>query len=285
MPEVAENRDDLELDDLNPEGLEGLDENLDVDDAEPAEVVAEKERASRMGWCPKDDFKGDPERWVEHDEFLRRGEERMPVLKERLRKQDRTIETLQKDIDGIRKSQGRRDRLMYDEAMGDFEKRQREAVEEADTDAFDQATKERQEYEAGNLAEAPAPVEQAVDPGFESWRERNSWYGGEKNGTQAMTRYANAMGGFVKENRPELVGTPEFYDEVETLVRTQYPNYFENPARKRAGAVESARGARGAAGGKHTYADLPPAAKRKCAEYIENGYVADKAEYVASYFE
>src|SRR5215472_907386 len=57
-----------------------------------------EQRARRMGWRPRNEFRGEPERWMEADEFVERGERMLPVLQERNRAADRTIVDLQQQI-------------------------------------------------------------------------------------------------------------------------------------------------------------------------------------------
>ena len=283
MPQVAEeHNDDLELEHGSTEGFE---DNLDTQLDEDPEREEREARAGRMGWAPKDTWRGDPDRWIEADEFLKRGEERLPILQERLRKQDETIANLQGSMRDVIKTQGDFERQTRADVEKEFEERKRAAVEEADTEAYDAVAREHQTWGKDNPAPA-APVEPSthVDPAFDTWQGDNAWYGGKSTDDARMTNYANSMGAFVKSDRPEVIGTPEFYVEVEKLVKKQFPAMFRNPNRQRAGAVESARGAPGARG-KKTYADLPPAAKKMCDRYITRGDIADKDEYVTAYFE
>lgn len=286
MSQVAEeHNDDLELEHDSAAGFEdNLDTQLESEDID-AEREERETRAARMGWAPKDEWRGDPERWIEADEFLKRGEERLPILQERLRKQDETIASLQGSMRDVIRTQGDFERQTRAEVEKEFEERKRAAVEEADTDAYDQVAKEHQKWDAENPAPAaPAEPAPAQDPAFATWSGDNPWYGGETTDDVRMTNYANSMGAFVKTDRPEVVGTPEFYVEVEKLVKKQFPDKFGNPNRRRPGAVESARGAPGARG-KKGYADLPPAAKKMCDRYVERGDIANKEEYVTAYFE
>jgi hypothetical protein len=43
-------------------------------------------QARELGWSPKEEFKGDPERWIDAETFVKRGEELMPILKANNRK-------------------------------------------------------------------------------------------------------------------------------------------------------------------------------------------------------
>jgi len=278
----SEAGDDLDMREEAPRGEDYLDQDSLEGEAPPSDAE-EMARATRMGWCPREKYRGDPARWIDHTEFLRRGEEKLPILQERLRKQDDTIAGMRREISRVTKSQGEFERETQSRVRGEFEARQRAAVDEADVEAFDLAKREQMEWEdVRPKGESAPPAGGNVDPAFAPWQERNSWYG--KGGDASMTAYAESMGQFLSRTRPELIETPQFYDEVENLVKKQFPDHFENPARRRAGAVEGARGAPGGRG-KKTYADLPPAAKRKCDEYIESGYVKDKATYVLDYFD
>ena len=48
-------------------------------DPEPDPVSASEEKASAIGWRPKDQWKGDPDKWVDADAFLKKGDEILPV--------------------------------------------------------------------------------------------------------------------------------------------------------------------------------------------------------------
>ena len=55
-------------------------------------------RARAMGWVPKDQFRGPAENWRDAGEFVRRGEEELPILRERLRSTTREIERMNSDF-------------------------------------------------------------------------------------------------------------------------------------------------------------------------------------------
>lgn len=51
-------------------------------------------RAKRMGWQPATEFKGRSENHISAEEFVRRGEEHLPILRQNLRKSDETVARL-----------------------------------------------------------------------------------------------------------------------------------------------------------------------------------------------
>ena len=265
--------DDVIDDRLEDEPAGDVDDNTPpVDDSSDEE----KERASRMGWADEDRFRGDPNKWVPAKEFLRRGEELMPILRERLHKQDDEIKDLRSELRGVVRQH---ERQVREEMESKFEQRKREAVESADTDAYDEVSKEER---AWREKQAPAATEepQQLNDVFEGWRSENERF--DKDPDIAAT--LDGMVVAITTRDPKLRGTREALDQATDRVKRAYPEKFENPNRRRPGGVEGARGPAAARGGKKTYADLPAAAKAKCNEYLEKNWVSSKEEYVTEYF-
>ena len=50
-----------------------------AEDATPQPAETE-DKARRLGWVPKEEFKGDPENWRSADEFMARGEQLLPIV-------------------------------------------------------------------------------------------------------------------------------------------------------------------------------------------------------------
>jgi hypothetical protein len=52
-------------------------------------------RARTMGWVPKEEYKGNPDNWRDANEFVRRGEEILPIVQERNRDLTRRLTELE----------------------------------------------------------------------------------------------------------------------------------------------------------------------------------------------
>src|SRR3990167_1618834 len=52
--------------------------------------------AEKRGWIPPTRFKGDPEKFVDAEEYIRRGEEVLPIVKEQNKRLHAELETLRK---------------------------------------------------------------------------------------------------------------------------------------------------------------------------------------------
>ncbi len=279
MSTVMHDADNPNEDDLTLEhgGREGFEEDLDTSTADE-----DRERAVRMGWAPLEEFRGGEDRWIDYDEFLRRGEETLPILKERLRKTDKHVQELQSDLHDVVKNQGKFERDTRDRIQGELDGRAREAVEQGDVAAYDQVQKEIKDLDTPPPAAADPGTGKPAggsDPAYDAWHAKNEWYGTDEDRT-AFAETAAAP--FVKRTRPELIGTAHFYAEVEKLVRKQYPKSFQNPNRGRPADVAGA-GLPGQQGGKKTYADLPANAKAACDRFVARKDTTQEA-YVADFF-
>jgi hypothetical protein len=67
-----------------------------------ADDAAVEERARRIGWVPKDEFRGDPAKWSPAADYLERGERTLPILLERNRKLDDKLGRVEKDYKAVK---------------------------------------------------------------------------------------------------------------------------------------------------------------------------------------
>lgn len=111
-------------------------------------------RARAMGWVSKDEFRGPPENWRDADEFVRRGEEELPIVRERNRDLTRKLADLEAKLnqrDQTYTQQVQRLERMsqlalerqYDQLRSSYETAMREAVQMGDVQRYDQL---RQDY-------------------------------------------------------------------------------------------------------------------------------------------
>ena len=113
-----------------------------------AEEIGVEEKARGMGWMPLEEFKGNPDRWRPADEFVQRGENYVPILKDRVKKLEEDLSIALKvtkaELADVKK-QG------YEQAKAEFEKKTKEldekeleAVETQDVEKFTKIKKERE---------------------------------------------------------------------------------------------------------------------------------------------
>lgn len=148
-------------------------------------------RARTMGWKPKEEYRGPAEAWRDAEEFVRRGEEELPVLRERSRATERRLQAVQSQLsestavitdltERVRNS----DERAYKRARADLLKERAAAVETGDTTKFNQVEAELVDLDTTKpkpLAERRAvaqPPEGSTDvhPDALAWANENPWY-------------------------------------------------------------------------------------------------------------
>jgi uncharacterized protein (UPF0335 family) len=132
-------------------------------------------RAREMGWKPLAEYRGPPGKWQPAADFIDRGENILPIVRDQNRRLAERVGKLESEIGGLRttaqeqlqiikdlRDMGRSaDQRGYERAMAELKSRQRRAVEAGDTTAYDQLV---EQAEALASARPPAPeVKKAPD--------------------------------------------------------------------------------------------------------------------------
>lgn len=250
-----------------------------------------EEKASKMGWVPQEEWKGDPDKWRPAEEFVERGENIVPIMRERIDKLEKELEVISKlnksELKKVRESAYDQAKKEYEKELQSLNKEKFAAIQEADVEKYQQI-----EGKISNLKkpEEPKEEEPQVNPVFEEWRSKNAWYAPDLNNVgdadETLTLFANAVAAKIQAEKPGL--SPEqFFGEVEKRVKAEFPHKFENPKRKEPGMAES--GHQSTPKGKKTFADLPDEAKKAYARTAERlkrqGREYTKEQYAKAYFE
>lgn len=261
---------------------ENVQDQETIDDGEDQTTQPDPEvedRARAMGWAPQDEFKGNPKYWVDAEEYVRRGEEVMPILKANLRQFERDNAELKQTLQDLTEHLNRADARAYQRALKDIKDKQREAAEAGNVGEFDRLEQQAQgviKEASQNRTQAQKGNEQQVDPVALEWRERNPWFArDEEMATFAATHHEMLM-----RTKPGLT-MGENLEEVTRAVKKAFPEKFSNPRRNGTQAVEGNPGQRRGGGGK-TYDNLPPDAKAACDRLVKQG-VLKREEYVKDY--
>lgn len=228
----------------------------DMSDAEAEEM------AKNLGWKPKEEFAGPPERWKPAKDFVTDGMNHLPILRKDLKvlsdrysdlntRYGQTTTELQAVrgqlqevtpvLTELRDRAVEADKRGYDRAMADIATRQREAVETADTAAYDAAQRDRAALEKqkpsepakpngqtttgtgnGGASHLPNPDLQYVDQWTKS--DERSWYRNDPE-LQAGAEAAHAS---LRRSKPALT-IQENLAETERIVRKNNPEKFGDP--------------------------------------------------------
>lgn len=281
---------------LGPEATETpeLDPNLTVDVADTqgnGEVVDTEaqareqqaaDEASRFGWVPREEWKGDPARWRSASEFLEVRENIRKVASDEnsaLRAKIAAME--QREVERARREQEVRDKITTDsleaELQGAYENQDWGKVRELTGKIIDAKTKT-----------AAAPKAPAVDPALvqaaDRFKAENAWV--EKD------RELGASFALEIKNIVDLKLTDTFEDAMrlaKSRVQRLYPEKFRVNSRGRSPMAEMSGTPTGTSNGR-AWSDLKPRYRElaeadiRAKKYTQAEYLQFAAEDPAEYF-
>lgn len=252
-------------------------------------------RARAQGWVPQEEFRGNPDQWRDADEFVRRGEEELPILRERNR-------TLSRQVDDIRresKAEVARLERMTEIALrnqraqihSEFENAKRQAAEIGDLDRYDQLGRDHGEalhsFDQQFVPQQQDPRQQQVqEPNngvsqydqevANRWISQNSWMNDPE-----MRAVAEAHHVRLGKEKPGL-RIEENLSEVARYVRQRYPEKFST-APQSPSAVEggSRTPGRQRANSANT---LPADARAQGKKFVEQGLFKDLDHYAKEFY-
>lgn len=246
-----------------------------ADDA-PQRDPAIEARARDLGWVPKEEFRGDPTVWRDADEFVRRGEEVLPIVRSNLQKSEQKVRQLEQQlaqrdreyaerITRIERANAAAYQHQIQQLHETYEAAKRQAVSEGDTERYDRLQAEHaNKYQKLRQEAAPPepepprqpqpdPVPQEVQQKIGAWvQKQQDWW----NKDPRMSDLAVNVFGSLD---PEL-SVDDRLDKVETVLAQTFPDRFKK-ATKPAPAPSVEGGSRtpgsSAPRGKG-WADIPP---------------------------
>lgn len=243
--------------------------------------MAEQETAREQGWVPQEEWKGDPDKWVDAETFVKRGEEILPIVNARLAKEREKVEALTGKIAAIsedakafrefQRAAADRTKQEYEAKIADLKERRSEALSQGDGKMV---TAIEEQIERTPKPELPPPQASPQDQAIlDAWVGENTWY----QSNAKLRRYADATG---LEYAGKLTGKA-FLDKVAEEVKEAFPSEFKNTNRTRTD-VDVGTGAPAPASGR-TYKDLPPDAKEACDRFVGMKWLT-REQYLADYF-
>ena len=272
-------------------------------------------KAKELGWSPKEEFRGDPDKWIDAETYVKRGEELMPLLKATTRKQSDELTKLRGELsetktllasaaDAIEALKETTSKAALDKVRAqkvELKAALTNARSEGDVDAEVEIQEKLAETTA-IIKEAEKPKPAVVKPTipddpndftkrpeWKQWTEENPWFGTDKRKTALSLGIADEL----RSSGSPLKGK-EFFDKVTEELNSMLGITNRREAvSKVEGDARSATGG-GGGNGRKSFADLPPDAKQACEKASARVVGKGKAfatmddwrkNYVTKYFE
>lgn len=258
------------------------DEQVVIESAATPEVQAE---AEKQGWIPPTRYKGDAERFVDADEYIKRGETVLPIVKEHNKRLKAELEAVkaegaaqaaalkkaQEAIEQIEERHTVATQKAVERARSEVKAQLAKASEAGDHEGVAELTEQlvqlREAEVTPPVAAKPvvAPAAYVPPPDMKEWNEENPWFGKDRRKTSLALGIAQEL----REGGEKSTGRA-FYDRVSVEMEKVFPK--EEP---RTNKVETARGGSGEgprSGGRKSFSALPAEAKAAC--------LADQKQFV-----
>ena len=289
--ELQQLADDLPTDDVQPETDQtGDDDGLRNEEEAPETPLTVEQRARAMGWRPKTEYRGDPDKFTDAAEFVRRADESIPLMKNELRRLQQKIIEQQESARKFAEFHRNVEQQAYERARAELRRQRAEARNSFDVDRelqiedeLERLDQEQRQKAARQPVQHEQPQDMQPDPEIQrqtqEWQQRNEWV----NDPEAQA-IAIAVGQKLRANGEESVGTA-FLEKVAHEVRKKYPQFFPTMQNQRRDQAHAPTGGGDAPvrNRKKGYADLPADARAACDDFVKRGYLT-KDDYVKQYF-
>ena len=256
-------------------------EETQAPEAEAQPNTEVEDKARRMGWKPQEEYKGDPNRWTDAESFVKVGEERIPVMKENYRKLEDKYTNLEQQVKQQREYQEHMGKVQYERAMKELKAEQKEAVEDADTEKFEQLEQRKEQIKVDY-----SPKQSTQKPNeVAAWETRNTWYQNPILADKAVKLEKRILEEEAFKQSQDYQYRPmNLSDRLEEVSRRFNADF--TPQKEVARKLPAVEGARQSGSGKtaaKTWGDIDPNHMEAANAQVKCGLLT-KAEYLKDYF-
>jgi hypothetical protein len=247
--------------------------------------------ARDLGWVPKNEFKGDPTKWRDPEEFVKWGEEFLPFVRADNKKLRAELDTIKKShteeigrfskvVDSVKK----RLEAEYADKVAKLETERKAAVKAGDTAEFDRIDAKLDQLKKDGPVETDKPqtAEQTAEQVQRDWQAKNTWYDTDDE----LGAYAFGYSNKLAAKNPSM-SLSENLRLTEEHVKAKYPDKFgQKKAAANGHAAVDGGGAFPTAGGtrEKSVDDLPSDARAAGERFVKDGTFKDMKAYAKSYW-
>lgn len=206
--------------------LENTTEGVNVTTEQTVPTTIE-DRAKEQGWRPKEEYEGDPDKWVSAETFIAKGEliERIESLGKELKNTKKAMTMLQEHHQRVKETE-------FKNAVAYLKAQKKEAYEKGDVDAIIDIDEKLAEVKETQKAQREALQEENVPHEFQEWVSKNKWYDQYPDLKETADDIGIAYANRTKKPPQEVL------EYVEKQIKRMYPEKFTNPNRSKTSPVE-----------------------------------------------
>jgi hypothetical protein len=244
------------------------------------------EEATKWGWAPKEKWRGDPNDWVDPEQFvekfvpaIRANKQSHKELREEL---EQTKRLAKESMEILKKHQeetlAKKD-SEYQEAISKLKASRNESIRNGEDD---EAGKIEEQIEAlnaerGKLKEKPeVKVDNQPNEALQTWVQDNKWFADDPDLREYALDYAEKL---TREGKNP--GGQALLELLGEKAKKMFPHKFEAASKNRPNAVEGAGKPVTTRSGK-TASDLPPEHRKMMKEMVDAGYITEES-YLKNY--
>lgn len=209
---------------LKPDGAAAPVEPVAPVEPPAPEVDPVEERAREQGWVPREEWHGDKAAWRPADVFIDRGE-----LLGKIKSQSTELRELKSMVGYVTEQNRKLYEAGYEKAIADLEAQRDAAAEAGESKTVREIDKAIRSHEKA-LEEAKQPVRPstnaaavAAEERFESWKNKNRWYGDDS----VMQDWANGAAVRYKTNVNPNASDSDIYGYLSEEVKKKFPDKFK----------------------------------------------------------
>jgi len=230
--------------------------------------------ARRMGWKPKDEYKG-TEEWVDADQFLAKSENDPVEMRKAVRSMNRNFERLEKSIDAMKNHQERELKRTreeaYKKAFDDLDNTIEEALESGNKELVKKAMKARDQLKEDKAKEdrsSKGVDDYEAQTILSDWKAENKWFETDER----MTTYAKAYADTLAQKG--ITDPEKQLKMVSDEMKEAFPHKFGSNKKPAPAMVNGENNKSSIGKGKPkpgTYESLTPEAKVECDRNVKLG--------------
>lgn len=242
---------------------------------EPIEIEVDpvEQEARSQGWLPKEEYTGDPVKWVSAETFVARA-----PLFDKIDELSRKLKAVDQSNQALRDHYVKLKEVEYDRALSALRAEHRDRLEQGDLIGADEVKDKIQEVrdeQKESKRQTQVPQDPGPNPEFVAWVDKNKWYATDEELRDAADVYGARY-------HKQGLSPKEVLLKVSEQIRKTFPEKFRNPNKDTASAVEG-KGSSQRSTKAPSIEDSMTSEEKRIMNRLVNSGVMTKAEYLKEY--